>query len=58
VFVNLKKEKKITSPLSKQPCSKFSIKVEGINQKAQKCGEDICTGIKKIVVQKVGSIVK
>jgi hypothetical protein len=58
VFVNLKKSKKTKIILEKIVCANPTIKVLTIDEKSQKCGKDICTGIKKIEIIKAGNLLK
>jgi hypothetical protein len=54
----LKKSKKTPIKLSTKVCANPTIRVLKIDEKAQKCGDDICTGITKINIVKPGHNIK
>lgn len=57
VYANIKRKKKTHVVLTSQICAKPTIRVMSIDKDSQKCGADICTGIKAIIMQAVGDYV-
>lgn len=56
--MNDKKSKKTPIILEKTVCANPTIRVLKIDEKAQKCGTNICTGITKIEIIKAGNALK
>lgn len=54
----MKKSKKTEITLERIVCANPTIRVLKIDEKSQKCGNDICTGIKSIEMVKAGNILK
>jgi len=55
--LNIKKTKKTTIAFETRVCTKPTIRVIKIDEEKQKCGQDICTGIKSIILTLAGSSV-
>lgn len=53
----MKKEKKTPITLTRTVCANPTIRVLKIDEKAQKCGDDICTGINAIKIIKAGNVI-